>query len=297
MPLESKDDADDGLQGDRIAVVSDALTGWSLEEVLSALSALGVTALETQLGDTTHLPAIDPPAALDAARRIADAGIALCGVDAPVDRPLGHQGLDRVVDLANELGVGFVRIYPPLYDDLRHADAQLEAAARALGALRGRAADDLQLLLEPCHGSLTPSAELALRVLRESAVQGVGVVFDPANMVVEGHLRPELAVDLLGDYLCHVHAKNLLIERNGATWRSSTAALDGGHVDWVSVLACLARAGYRGWLSIDHLSGTATAQQLTCDVATLRRLARSANGERVPELEPADTAAVWPTNA
>jgi sugar phosphate isomerase/epimerase len=268
----------DDEEGKRIAVVSDALPGWTLDEALDALSGHGVAGVEPRLGQGTHLSTTDRAGVIDAAGRIAAAGIALCGVDATADHPLGHPELDRVVDLASEIGAGFVRIFPPPYDSGRPAAAQLEDAARALTGLRTRGASDLRLLIEPCENSVTPSAELALRVLRESGIAATGVVFDPANMLVEGHLRAEFAVDLLGDWLCHVHVKNLLITRDGDMWRATAATLDGGHLDWSVMLACLRRADYGGWISIDHLSAGPTGDRLQVDVTTLRRLLRAADG-------------------
>lgn len=292
--MESPGDEAGDAVGQQIAVVSDALPDWSLDEVLAALTTLGVAGIESRIGDSAHLPVGDRRGAVAAAARITEAGMTLCGVDATAECPLGHPDLTRVADLACTLRAGFLRIFPPAYEPERSVGWQIDEAADALRALRRHSDDGLELLLEPCQGSIAPSAELAVRILQASGTTGSGVVFDPANMLVEGHLRPEMAIDLLGDRLRHVHVKNFVLTRGAGAWQAAPSDLEDGDVDWRATLGCLARAGYDGWLSIDHLSGAATARQLELDVTALRRLRGAAGDRPGMPLDPSGDAAALP---
>jgi sugar phosphate isomerase/epimerase len=259
----------------RIAVVPDALVGRSLAECLAALARQGVFAVEPQVGTGAHLDVANPAATRLARSRMRDGGFTVRGVDATTEHPLGHRDLPRLLELAAELGAGFVRVFPPRYRPSSPAGSQLAAAARAVADLARGADGSVRVLIEPCAGSLAPSPELALRVLQESGDDRAGVVFDPANMLLEGHLQPSFAIGLLGDRLGHVHVKNSRVTVRPGPWDSVSAPLRDGHVSWPEVLDALGRAGYAGWLSIDHLSRGAPDERLRADVGALRQLVRA----------------------
>jgi sugar phosphate isomerase/epimerase len=96
-------------------------------------------------------------------------------------------------------------------------------------------------------------------------------------MAREGWLDPYVATGLLGPLLRHVHVKNLRPGRVAdGPWTWSHTTLADGIVDWKRVFRALDRAGYQGWLVLDHLS-TSGAASLTEDVAALRAYAAGAS--------------------
>ncbi len=98
------------------------------------------------------------------------------------------------------------------------------------------------------------------------------MLWDPGNGIIEGHLDPRLAIADLGDYLHHVHVKNIAWRRSGGVWSWSYAPLATGMLDWSALLAALEAAGYRGRLSIDHLPGASSLPALRRELGSLRAL-------------------------
>jgi len=101
----------------------------------------------------------------------------------------------------------------------------------------------------------------------------VGVIYDPGNMVYEGYEQWKMGMELLGEYLRHVHVKNSAWgkERTGA-WRAEAARLEEGIVDWRRVVADLREVGYGGYLSLEDFSGQDTLTKLKRDLAFLKGL-------------------------
>ena len=87
----------------------------------------------------------------------------------------------------------------------------------------------------------------------------VGAIWDPANMILEGQLRPGAAVELLGKYLAYVHVKNLEWRSKSVNpgekpgWEFQRRAIDQGMVDYEEVAFALKCLRYSGWLSFEEL--------------------------------------------
>ena len=253
----------------RIAVLSDAVGLTDLASAVAAIAEAGVGSVELTAGPGGHVDASRRDAARVAEAAVAGAGLVTCGLAATGALPLGAPGLHAVVGLARDLGVPFVRVFAPSYLAAGDLDGQVLAARAALVALVAVAGGDVRILLEPAEGTLAPSPELARRVL-DGSDEAVGVVYDPANLISEGHLQPSLAVAVLGDLLGHVHVKNRVYERHDGAWAMRYATLADGLVDWPLTVRALDAVGYAGWLSIDHLSDGRVA--LGRDVEDLWRI-------------------------
>jgi sugar phosphate isomerase/epimerase len=259
-------------RAERVAVVTEALSAWELDAIVAVLVRHGVPAVEPTIGAGGHLSERDPEHAGQAGARIANAGIQLCGLAVTSALPLGSDGLLAVLEIAAAIGAPGIRVFAPPYDGDREAEAQLDEATTALSALCDVGANGVRVLIEPAQDSVIPSPELARRVLDDSGRASAGVVYDPANMVIEGHLQPPYALGLLGTRVRHVHVKNHVRERRSGDWRIVSTGLEDGLVDWPRTFAALHDAGYDGWFSIDHLAGPATEEQLESDLGALRAL-------------------------
>jgi sugar phosphate isomerase/epimerase len=135
----------------------------------------------------------------------------------------------------------------------------------------------VQACIEMHMDIITPSAGLAHRIVSHFDPAHVGVIFDPGNMVVEGYEQYQMALELLGPYLSHVHAKNCLWEKVGeedgvARWQWKMAAVKQGQTDWKKVVAALKKVGYNGWLSFEDFSEGETRAKLAEALAYLKGL-------------------------
>jgi sugar phosphate isomerase/epimerase len=255
-----------------IAVMTQALPDWRLDAIGEALRELDVGGIEPTVGPEGHLSEHRSEQARAAIRRLRDRGLTVCGLAATNALPLGSDGLRRVVELAGASGAPIVRAFAAPFAAYRNVEAQLEGMAKAWQSLCGASSDGVRVLVEPAQGTLIPSAELARRVLDAVDSPRAGVVYDPANMAIEGHLPAPFALGLLAGFVGHVHVKNHVLERRAKGWGTLSTCLADGLVDWPGTLRCLGAVSYAGWLSIDHLAGPATADQLEADVEALRAL-------------------------
>jgi sugar phosphate isomerase/epimerase len=243
-----------------LCLFSSALPGWDAARVARAAAAAGLTALEWGVGPGQ---AIRSPR--EAARLVelgpAVAGICVQGEAASLTAP---SRLRPFAALAARLGAPHVRVFAPAFGERRRARDGLAAAAE-IAAEHG-----VTLLIETSPGTIAPSTAQARALVDGFPPDVVGVLYDPGNMVIEGHVDPRLAIEELGPYLRHVHVKNVAWRREGGAWRWRHAPLAQGMLDWAAVVAALRRARYQGRLSLDHLGGQPSLTVLQRETDALR---------------------------
>jgi sugar phosphate isomerase/epimerase len=85
--------------------------------------------------------------------------------------------------------------------------------------------------------------------------QAVGTIWDPANMMIEGNIRPTASMELLGEYLSYVHVKNLEWSRkvDNSGWEIIHKTIDCGLVNYKEIIFALKKFNYAGWLSFEEL--------------------------------------------
>lgn len=158
-------------------------------------------------------------------------------------------------------------------DALAGAAAPVLALAAELG---------VRVVLEPHPKQVVYDPASARAVL--SAVDGVGLCVDPANLAAVGH-DPVRAVRGWGARLAAVHAKDLQVwhgpdEPRGAGWSRygpgpaiRFRSLGSGELPWPAVVAALLDEDYRGVLYVEHEDALLpTEQGVANSVALLRRL-------------------------
>lgn len=178
----------------------------------------------------------------------------------------------RVMKAAGAMGCPYVRVGAPRYDGTRNYNKLYEETVGNVRKIEGLARDEgVTALLEIHMGNIMPSAGLAHRIVSNFDPEHVGVIYDPGNMVYEGYEQWKMGMELLGDYLRHVHVKNSVWsrERTGA-WRAEAARLEEGIVDWRRVTDDLRAVGYDGYLSLEDFSALDTLTKLKRDLEYLK---------------------------
>lgn len=257
---------------DSVGLFSSCLPGWDAQRVVDVARALRFTSVEWGAGPGQALePGQDGASARE---RCAAAGLSVSGLS--VQDPEVSAGTPRraqpYVRLASALGARFVRLFAPQYGGGSLARDERSARAGLAAVIDFAAAAGVAVLIETSPGTLAPSAERAVGLVEHQAPEHAGVLFDPGNTVIEGYLAPALAVARLGPYLQHVHVKNIAWRRATGRWVWRYAAMSSGMVPWPELLDVLARAGYRGGFSIDHLTGRPTPARLEVESEHLRAL-------------------------
>jgi sugar phosphate isomerase/epimerase len=245
-----------------ICLFSSALIGWDAARVASAAADAGLAAVEWGIGPGQAVESPGKAAALDALG-VDAAGICVQGGAASLIAPAR---LGPFAALAARLGAPHVRVFAPGFRERRHARKGLAAAAEI--------ADEhgVTLLVETAPDTIAPSTAQARALVDGFPPERIGVLYDPGNMVIEGHLDPRLAIEELGPYLRHVHVKNVSWLRERGAWRWRHAPLAEGMLDWAAIVGELARTRYAGRLSLDHLGGRASVAVLLREVNVLRAL-------------------------
>ena len=250
---------------DRLCLLSSALPDESAQAIAEHARDAGFSAIEWGVGPDQATSAKRGEARglreLGAFHGLAIAGVAVQSGPAGLDKPAS---IKPIAAFAAELGAPYLRLWAPVYRGGSFADEVRKRRSALAQAVEIAAGQGVVLLLENRPDSLAPSTTLTRELIDAHGPDEVGVLWDPANGIIEGHLDPRLAIADLGPYLHHVHVKNIAWRRTGGAWQWSYATLAAGMLDWPATLAALEDSGYRGRLSLDHLPGSATP-------ATLRR--------------------------
>jgi sugar phosphate isomerase/epimerase len=258
---------------DRVCVFSACLPGWSPRRVVEVAAALEFSSVEWACGPGHAIER--PEMASEVLRLCERAGLHSAGVSvqdpevtlATPERAAAH------VALAIALGAPHIRLLAPPYQGgaLRYEQQRVRAGIDQLVQLAAPAG--LGVLVETSPTTLAPAPDLAATLVEQHPPERAGVLYDPGNMLIEGHLAPALAIARLGPYLRHVHVKNIAWSRRDGGWRWGHATLAAGVLDWRTIVRALAAAGYRGLFSIDHLGGEVSEAKLGSESAFLRTLA------------------------
>lgn len=118
----------------------------------------------------------------------------------------------------------------------------------------------VQALIEIHHRSVCPSASAARMYVEGMDAQHVGVIHDVGNMVYEGFENYRMGLEMLGDYLAHVHVKNArwfpekYREDKSLIWKCDAAPLHKGIADIRDLFEALQAVGYDGWITVEDFS-------------------------------------------
>ncbi len=105
---------------------------------------------------------------------------------------------------------------------------------------------------------------------------GLGVNFDPANMILYGKGDPVNAVYTLSNWIKHVHIKDAVYTDEPGTWGTEVPCGD-GEVDIVSLLEALDRTGYKGALAIEREAGNNRVGDMKIAIQRLRQASDNLN--------------------
>lgn len=123
--------------------------------------------------------------------------------------------------------------------------------------------------------------------------KGMGVNYDPANLIMVLDEDPVAGVNFVGDYIVHTHAKDGVhlatcdpVSVYDAFAKGGIAGFDfgtyfnetplgEGSVDWEAYIHALKGIGYDGFLTIEREIGNKPIQDIQTAIFTLRKLLRT----------------------
>lgn len=288
----------------KFSVFTASTPEWSPAEAAATLAAQGWDGIEWRVTDQPDAPepgfwagnkATWPMTGLEEslpelARITQAAGLEYSGLGGYA-RCDNHDQVERLLAATAALGARQVRVnvlplgtstmggqeatgipYPQLFDATREHYEWVAARAAHHG---------VKALVELHHGTITSSASAARRLLEGLDPQHVGVIHDLGNLVIEGWEDPLPALQLLGEYLAHIHVKNARWVRSPATdeagaavWEHEWAPLQSGQASVFKYFLALADFGYDGWVTVEDFSTELPLEERTGqNLAFLRRTA------------------------
>lgn len=182
---------------------------------------------------------------------------------------------------ASACGAPFIKVNPPRgYDRSAGYNALFDEAMGAYEkALEVTREYGVRVAVETHNRTIVVSASLAHRLFSNFSADDVGVIFDLNNMVRDGFETPRLAMELLGDYLVHVHLSGhrpLPGKERGDGWTQWTwevCDVQDGLLDCRAIFEDLKAVGYEGWVSLEDFRKLPVEEKFPRNVEYLRKLA------------------------
>ncbi|MGI8868114.1 MAG: sugar phosphate isomerase/epimerase family protein [Mycobacteriales bacterium] len=260
----------------QFAVFTASLPEWSPQEAVQEIADAGYDGVEWRVTDqppvTKHASGFwsgnrctwplssfaDDVPAIRALSESAGLGMPSIGSYVRCNEP---EQVDYVLGAVSALGVPQVRISLPGYDDDRPWRTQWDAARKDYETVEQLAKKHgVKALAEIHHRTVSFSPHAARRFVDGRDPAHVGVIHDIGNMVYEGWTPYRMGLEILEDYLAHVHVKSGRWlpgdPRPDGTvgWAATWAAMRTGQVDFVQLFEALRTVGYDGWVSIEDFA-------------------------------------------
>src|SRR4029079_14389639 len=127
------------------------------------------------------------------------------------DPRVREQQLDearRFIDLAHNLGVPWIRVFPNEYLKDETHEGTLARIGDTLAELGWFAKGSGVGVLVESHGDITDSKGLSAIMTRAERPRGPGLLWDPHRTVVEGEEAPADTWAAIGKWVYHTHIKD-----------------------------------------------------------------------------------------
>lgn len=135
----------------------------------------------------------------------------------------------------------------------------------------------IKVLIEMHGGTIHPSASLAHRIVSKFNAEDIGVIYDPQNMVKDGFETIPLALELLGDYLAHIHVgahrpfPNEPDKKGIVKWSWRGCPMSEGLYDFSEMVDCLRKIKYDGFISVEDFRGDCSPEERLENAITFLR--------------------------
>lgn len=218
-------------------------------------------------------------------KKLVDAGITPCGT--VPNLPVGSDAdtLKFHFEAAARAKAGAVRVQPPSYprdeafDYNKLVDETVSLYKKAVEIAKPLG---IKIVIEMHRGTHVCAPGIAMNVCRHFEPSELGVIFDIANFSGEGEVNPNLAVNVLGDYIDHAHlggGRRTFGEYDESGCRKPVhvmTKMSEGDLYIPAYLAALARLGRVIPLIIeDYTPNISGAERLRDSAASLSRILES----------------------
>lgn len=256
----------------QISVMTVMAPDYKLVDLVPLMKTIGYTAIEPAVGykkalwdvnSQWHISIDRLEEDLKNLKKLGDAnGIAICSLasGAPIADPVV---LERFLAAAASVSCPCVRVGAPGYDGKTKYKEVFEQAIRNVETVEKLSQKHkVKSVFETHMFNIIPSASAAYQLVRHFDPDYVGIVYDPANGMVEGW--ENFGIDLLDKYIAHVHMKNLswLPDKGGQVdyfcdgrWRWVFSGIMAGVSNWSKIIKALKAINYDHAISFEDFEG------------------------------------------
>ena len=190
------------------------------------------------------------------------------GIVPRVDRPERIAALKAGADFAKKIGVRSITTHVGFIPEDPNDDLYKEAV-ESLTDVCGYCKNlGLEFWFET--GQETPVT--LLRTIQDVGAGNMGINLDPANLILYGKASPVDALDVFGQYVRGVHAKDGLYPTNGKEL-GKEVALGEGKVNFPKLIEGLKKHNFDGHLTIEReISGPQQIEDIKAGIKLLRSL-------------------------
>ncbi len=196
-----------------------------------------------------------------------------------------HDAVDRLLAVTAALGARQARVQVPKTGG-SYRDAFARARRDAERTAESAARHGVKAIIQIHHGNIVSTSSAAVRLLEGLDSAHIGIIHDLGNTTIEG--REGLTsytpgMEILGDYLAHVHVKNAIwkpaatLADGTVEWQWEWASLRTGMGDVPAYFRALKEVGYDGWVTVeDFTTELPLEQRIADDLAYVKACAAAA---------------------
>jgi len=253
---------------DRLGILTDEVST-DFKESLAWIAGQGLKHVEVRVIDGTNTADLDDHRIAEVRRQVESHGLFIAAISSPLfkcaldpARPVASGDrfgqaeqdveahfvrLDRVIDIAKQLGTGRIRIFsfwreidPTLHtaEIVKHLSRAAKIAER----------ENVLLLLEnepACNGGFAAEVAGIVEAVNSAALRAL---WDPGNEAYGGREAFPAGYQQIKKTLSHVHMKDAYTRPDGS---ARCVPLGSGNVNWLLQLRALAADGYDGLFTIE----------------------------------------------
>jgi sugar phosphate isomerase/epimerase len=232
---------------------------WPWAKVLEQASTLGYQGIELRglegEMDLTKRPEFSALRIAETRRSLADRGLVVTDLGASakmherdsVKRAAQLDEARRFINLAHDLGVPWIRVFPDEYLPDESRESTQQRIGETLAQLGTFANGSGVGVLMESHGALTDSPSIAAIMKAAGGAPNVGLVWDTHHTVVEGHEKPADTWAALGKWVHHTHIKDSVAQGNDRHY----VLLGQGTVGVRAIVQALVQGGYDGFFGFE----------------------------------------------
>ena len=176
--------------------------------------------------------------------------------------------VEKVLKAASKMGCPKIRVVAPSYNGSENYNVILKRTIEEVRVLETLAKKyNVKINMEMHMGNIIPSASAAYRLVSNFDSRYIGIIYDTGNIIYEGYEQYKMALEILGEYLDHVHVKNARWvekekqEDGTIVWEAQWAPMDKGQAKFSQVAEALKAVGYDGYISSEDFSSEATTDE------------------------------------